>query len=177
MVQHSCDEIARAYETEKQKAVKLTRDTCSPEVARVVEKIIGAIPEIFVALSSLLGGVLTIPALAISWGRKMVPMCPMMETALRGDFSSKGIGDSIILSMKNFDELFERAIVPSLLVAFTVDAVYSFAIGWIASDFGLMLHGTAIALPGACLALRHLMQQNEREAPSTSSREAVALSL
>jgi hypothetical protein len=165
--------IRDRYEVERQKISTLTREKLSPEQAYLVDRIASAIPEVFVALSSLWGSLLTIPALGVSWGLKIEPLIPIIKTVLNGDMSPNALGDGLRHSLDNFDRMFERVIVPSLFVAFVVDSIYSFTVGWLAQDFGRMLHGTAIALPGAFLTLRYMLAQRTAEL----STEAPALSL
>lgn len=163
VVEESCSAVSEAYEHGRQHVVLLAREKLPVDLAYVVERVSTAIPEAFVALAALWNGILTIPALLLSWGRKVDPMLPIIRTILKGDMSAKGLGEGIRHSLDNLDRMFERVLVPSLFVALLVDTVYSFAVGWLAQDWGKMLHGTAIALPGLFLTYRYMMWQRTLE--------------
>jgi len=169
----SCTHIRDGFEAGREKIVKLARDRLSENQAYVVERIVGAVPEIFVAISSLWAGLLTIPALLVSWGRKIEPMIPLVHTILKGDMSPLALGTGIRQSLDNFDRMFERVIVPSLFVAFTVDTIFSFTVGWLAQDWGKMLHGSTIAMPGAFLALRYMLHQHTLEMADLPSVQTI----
>ena len=159
----SAKQISNGYEAGKQKIVDLSREHLPESAAYVVERITSAIPEVFVALSSLWAGFLTIPALIVSWGRKIEPILPMLKPFLKGDLTVDGLGKGMRLTLDGFDRMFERVVVPSLLVAFAVDTVYSFVVGWVAQDWGTMLHASAIAFPGFFLTLRYMLSQKTQE--------------
>lgn len=162
-IHHSCDNISEAYETGKRRVVQLAYEHLPEVHADIIRRILDAIPEVFLALSSFVGGVVTLPALVISYVRKCEALVPIIKTVINGDMSGKALGEALEASLHNFDEMFERVLVPSLLVAFTVDAIYCFAMGWLAHDWSKMLHGTVIAVPGAFLALRHILQQRHTQ--------------
>ncbi len=163
VVTTTCQQIGETYESGRQRLVQFTSKEISPDVAYVVERISLAVPEVFVALASLWNGILTIPALIVSWGRKVEPILPFIRSVLRGDMTSKGLGDGLRDSLDNMNRMFERVLVPSLFVAFLVDTVYSFAMGWIAQDWKAMLHSTAISLPGLFLTFRYMALQRVRD--------------
>jgi hypothetical protein len=163
VVVSSAKQISIEYEAGKEKIVGLAREHLPESAAYVVERITSAVPEVFVALSSLWAGFLTIPALLVSWGRKIEPMLPMLKPFLKGDLTVDGLGKGLRLTLDGFDRMFERVVVPSLLVAFAVDTVFSFAIGWLAQDWGTMLHASAIAFPGFFLTLRYMLNQKAQE--------------
>jgi hypothetical protein len=153
----SCANICDGYEAGKQQIVTLAQEKLSRNQAYLVERVLSAVPEVFVALSSLWAGILTIPALLVSWGRKVEPMTPVIQTIIGENVSSQTLGDSVARSLDNLNQMLERVTPPSLFVAFVVDAIYSFAVGWLAQDWSRMLHGTAISMPGAYLALRYML--------------------
>jgi hypothetical protein len=153
---------SRVMKSAQRKVSLFAEHRCSPPLAHVVERVSQAVPETFIALSALWGGILIVPALLLSTARKITPIMPFLKTMAQGRYTKEALGESLLQSMNNLDEMFERVIVPSLFVACAVDATFSFAVGWLGGDWGRMLHGTAIAFPAACLALRHLM----RECPS-----------
>ena len=158
--------VSTGYLEGRRKIVRITADHCSPKLAYIVDKMIGAVPEIFVALVSLTGGVLTMPAWAVSLGRKAFAFTPLLPTAkkfLHGEMTPNDLGEGILNSVTKFGQLFDNALVPALLVAFTVDTIYAFTVGWLAGDYALMLHGTAIAFPGAFLAGAYLWQKASHE--------------
>ena len=84
-------------------------------------------------------------------------MLPLIQNVFQERLSSGDLGDGCKKMLDGFDDMFENTLVPALFVALTVDTVYSFVVGWLSADWGLMVHGTAIALPGAFLAARHML--------------------
>lgn len=159
-VQETCTNIGVAYEAGRQKVVQLARDKLTEDQAVLVDKISKAIPEVFVALAALFGNLLAIPGLIVAYARKIVPLLPIIRTVLKGEMTPEALGNAMGATLANFDQMFEELLVPALFVAFTVDMVYSFAVGWITHDLGKMLWGSAISFPATFLALRHMLQKH-----------------
>ena len=160
-VSEAFTECGRGVEQARVQLVVASYDRCPRGLALLIEKVSVAVPETFVAIASLVGGVLSLPALLISWGRKVAPMLPLIQNVFQGKLSSPDLGDGCKKMLDGFDDMFEKTLVPALFVALTVDTIYSFVVGWLAADWGLMLHATAIALPGAFLAARHMLTNAE----------------
>lgn len=139
-------------------------DSKLPEsYAYLVRRIADAVPEVFAALGAFFGGILVLPALAVSWGRKIEPSMPLIMKALHGQFSSEQLADGLEQTIKNFKVMFDRCLVPAFFVAMTIDTVASFIIGYATFDLSRMLHATTIALPGALLAAAYMLKQKEEE--------------
>lgn len=155
-------EYAREAEGTRKRFVAASYDHCPMPVAIIIERISTAIPETFVALASLVGGVVALPALLLSWGRKIAPMLPILRDVFQGNFTEAELGSGCKRLMDGCSDLYERTLIPALFVALTVDALFSFAMGWFLWDLERMLHATAIALPGACLAAQHMLANSDR---------------
>lgn len=156
-VSEAFTECGRGIEQARQQLVVVSYERCPEKLAILIEKVSMAVPETFVAIASLVGGILSLPALLISWGRKIGPMLPLIQNVLQGKLSSEDLGDGCKKMLDGFDDMFEKTLVPALFVALTVDTIYSFVVGWFFADWSQMLHATAIALPGAFLAARYML--------------------
>ena len=168
-VQTSASEVSQTFATYANKVerarkqfVAASYDHCPAPMAIIIERISTAIPETFVALASLVGGVVALPALLVSWGRKIFPMLPLVKAVLQGNLSEAELGNGCKKMLEGFGELYERTLIPALFVALAIDTIFSFTLGWIFWDFERMLHATAIALPGACLAAQHMLSNADR---------------
>lgn len=156
-VSEAFTDCGKGIEQARQQLVVASYDSCPNHLAVLIERVSMAVPETFVAIASLVGGILSLPALLVSWGRKVAPMLPLIQNVFQGKLSSQDLGDGCKKMLDGFDDMFEKTLVPALFVALSVDTIYSFVVGWLSADWGLMLHATAIALPGALLAARHMM--------------------
>ena len=143
-----------AMEAARRRFVEAAHERFPLPVAVVAEKVSMATLDTLSALASLAGGVLTIPALLLTYGRKTISMLPLIRDFFRDESSSlHDFRDKVL----NFlGKAFEETAVPAFFVAMTVDAVYSLAVGWFMADLGALLHSTIIAIPGAVLAYQHM---------------------
>jgi hypothetical protein len=133
--------------------------------AYLVDRITKAVPETFAAIGAIFGGILVVPALLISWGRKIEPAMPSIMNVLRGEFSSEQLIGGLQRTLQNFKDMFDRCLVPAFFVAISVDTIASFVFGYLTMDLGRMLHASTIALPGALLAAAYMLNQKGESSP------------
>jgi hypothetical protein len=160
-VNEAFTECVTNIEQAREGFVRASYEKCPTPLAIVIEKVSMAVPETFVALASLVGGIVTLPALLLSCGRKVFPMVPLLQNIMQGRLSTQDLGNGCRQALDGFNDMFEKTLVPALFVALTVDTIYSFVVGWLTADWGGMLHATAIALPGAFLAARHMFTNTQ----------------
>ena len=164
-VENTVHVISEVYEDGCQRISTLSHEKLSKDVAYVVDRIMSAVPEVFIALSALYGGFLTVPALLLSLGRTGIHFWPLMKSAYKGELDPDKIGNRVVSGFKGVGGMFETNLVPAMFVAFTVDSVVSLALGFFAHNWGRMLHFSALSLPGAYLSFQYLQHQMERGLP------------
>lgn len=164
-VENTAQTISEAYEDGRKHISALSQKNLPKNISYIVDRIMLAVPEVFIALSALAGGLLTVPALLLSLGRTGIHFWPLLKSACKGELDPDKIGNRVVGGLKGLGEMFETNLVPALLVAFTVDSIFSLALGFFAHNWSRMVHFSAIALPGVYLSLQYLRHQMEQELP------------
>ena len=160
--------IAVHIEEVRDQAVTYSRAHLPENYAYLIERIGNALPEVFAALGSVFGGIFVLPALVVSFGRKIEPSMPIIMNVLKGEFSSEQLVEGLQKTFSDLTEMFDRCMVPAFFVAMLVDSVASFTLGYLTMDLGKMLHASTIALPGACLAAAYMLNQKPEKNPSSA---------
>jgi len=166
---HAYEHVCGAVEKGRSSLCQGIRHVVPEPHARVLEKISRAVPEVFAGLSYVFG-VFTIPALIVSWARKVVPLFPVLKTLCQIEINPEMLAEQVGESFRRLNELFEKVMVPALLVVLASDAIFSFAVGWATLDWTKLLHGTVVSLPGALLAFKYLWKQVHEEIEDEKGR-------
>lgn len=165
-LQTTCSDISEAYELGKQKIVQLAREKLPEVYVDIVERILNAIPDVFVALAALFGGsVLVIPTLIVGFVRRIPPMMPIIQTIFKGQLTAASMGKAMEETLKNFGKMFDENIAPALLVASSAYTLYCFTMGMLFQGWRLMLMGTIFAIPVAWLSLTHIQNLQRQGIP------------
>ena len=160
---NSRDRVVLAYTTavdafEKQRAACVKAiGTIVPGYSNVVDRISRAVPEVLCALSALTG-VLTLPACLLSVVRNVRPLFPLLKSVARFDFTSEAFKKAAREIGTNMKIMFDRVLVPALLVYFAAQSVLALSGGLLALNYAKLLYASAIALPATWLAYDRLSQ-------------------
>jgi hypothetical protein len=152
-------QVNEEFETGRQRVVEYAYQKLPEPCAYIVDKVSKAVPDVFAALAAVIGGIVVFPALIINWGRKIPPAMPLIMSVFRGNFEGDKLADGIDKTWQNFKKMFDETLVPAFFVAMLVDTIFSYVVGYLCFDLGRALYATTIGLPGVCLAVVYMLQQ------------------